>query len=122
MFAPGDFEAITSIGAIAPHRLEHPGRSDIGVNLCRNLLRKLARDETPADSTRAQAIAAGDTLPIYSSDSVLNLAKDDADDPGLLMSTAERMLEFIREIDDLPSEERQVHIRKRLDEIDGGEG
>ena len=60
-------------------------------------------------------------MPIYSSDSVLHLPKrDGADDAALLMSTAERMLGFIREIDALPSRERQSHIRGCLDEIDGG--
>jgi len=121
--APGDFEAITSIGAIAPHGLEHPGSSDVGVYMCRNLLRKAARGETPPDSTRDTARAAGDTLPIYSSDSVLRLPRrDDTDDAELLMSTARHMLEAIREIDTLAGSERQAHIRLRLDEIDGGAG
>ncbi|MGE0373152.1 MAG: Rieske 2Fe-2S domain-containing protein [Gammaproteobacteria bacterium] len=119
--APGDFEAITSIGTIAPHSLEHPGHSDLGVNLCRSLLRRLVRGETPPDTTRAKARAAGDTLPLYSCDSVLHLPRrDDADDAELLSATGRRMLELIREIDALPSGERQAHMRRRLDELDGG--
>ncbi len=120
--APGDFEAITSIGKIAPHSLEHPGRSDNGVLLCRKLLRNAARGETLPDSTRARARAAGDTLPLYSSDSVLKLPKRTGeDDAALMMQTAKRMLDIIREIDALPSDARQGHVRKRLSEIDGVE-
>lgn len=119
--APGDFEAIVSIGTVAPHALEHPARSDVGVYMCRNLLRKAVRSETPADSTRAAARAAGDTLPLYSSDSVLHLPRQpDDQDSALLMATATRMLEVIREIDAQRSHERQAHVRRRLDEIDGG--
>jgi phenylpropionate dioxygenase-like ring-hydroxylating dioxygenase large terminal subunit len=119
--APGDYEAIVSIGSIAPHRLEHPGRSDVGVYMCRNLLRQAVRGETPPDSTRAAARAAGDTLPAYSNDSVLNLPRvEGADDDELLLQTGQKVIALMKECDALPSAERKAHARRRLDDIDGG--
>lgn len=120
--APGDFEAITSIGSIARHQLEHPGRSDVGVYMCRNLLRKLVRGEVAPDTTRRKARTDGDTLPMYTCDSILNLPRrEGADDEALLLDTARRLMHLIRECDELPSSERRAHMRRRLDEIDGGE-
>ena len=119
--APGDYEAITSIGKIAPHGLEHPGRSDIGVYMCRNLLRAAIHGETPEDKTRASSLARGDTLPIYSADSVLNVALgNDGEDEELLREVADKVVAIMRECDDLPSGKRKEHARNRLNDIDGG--
>lgn len=120
--APGDYEAITSIGKIAPHHLEHPGRSDVGVYMCRNLLRAAVRGETPADSTRAASIKAGDTLPAYSADSVLNVPRDEVDDNGLLQELCQQVVDIMKECDSVPSAERKAHAHKRLNDIDGGAG
>ena len=119
--APGDYEAITSIGRIAPHSLEHPGRSDIGVYMCRNLLRALIRGETAEDKTRASSVARGDTLPIYSADSVLKIASsENGNDDELLRAVADKVVAIMKECDDLPSKDRKNHAKKRLNEIDGG--
>ncbi len=119
--APGDYEAIVSIGEIAAHKLEHPGRSDVGVYMCRNLLRKVIRGETPVDTSRDAALERGDTLPFYSADSVLTLPKvDGADDDALLKDTCDKVVGIMKECDALPSAERKAHARKRLDDIDGG--
>ena len=120
--APGDYEAITSIGTIAPHRLEHLGSSDTGISMCRALLRAAVRDKTVADTTRNQARANGDTLPVYTADSVLNLPRiEGADDNELLLATSKKVVEIMKECDALPSAERKSHVRRRLDDIDGGE-
>lgn len=50
--APGDWDAICSQRPIAVHALENPGTTDVGVYLCRRLLRDLVRGKTPADPTR----------------------------------------------------------------------
>lgn len=120
--APGDYEAITSIGTIAPHRLEHLGSSDSGISMCRALLRAAVRDKSAADTTRNQARANGDTLPVYTADSVLNLPRiEGADDNELLLATSKKVVEIMKECDALPSAERKSHVRRRLDDIDGGE-
>lgn len=121
--APGDYEAIVSQGPVAIHRLEHPARSDVGVYMCRNLLRQAIRGQTQADTSRAAARANGDTLPVYTSDSVMNLPLlEDRDDTEFLLQTGRRMMEIMRECDALPSAERKAHARRRLDKLDGGGG
>lgn len=117
--APGDWEALVSQRPIAVHAVENPGRSDIGVYMCRKLLREGARGQLPADTTRAAAVAAGDTLPMYAQDSVLCVPKA-ADDRALMAKVGKQVLAILKEADALPSGERDAHVRRRLDDIDGG--
>ncbi|MPW22252.1 Rieske 2Fe-2S domain-containing protein [Paraburkholderia sp. CNPSo 3157] len=120
--APGDWEALVSQRPVAIHAGEHPGKSDIGVYMCRKLLREGARGLLPKDTTRTRARANGDTLPMYAQDSVLTVPKN-ADDRALLQRVGKLVLSILKEADDLPSHERDAHVRRRLDEIDGqGEG
>jgi phenylpropionate dioxygenase-like ring-hydroxylating dioxygenase large terminal subunit len=119
--APGDYEAMTSQRSIAVHQLEHPGRSDVGVYLCRKLLRDAACGKTPSDSTRAPSVAAGGTLPIYTSDTVLRIPRlEGAEDREAILKAARSVLEIMKEADRLPGDERKAHTRKRFDDIDGG--
>ena len=101
--------------------LEHPGRSDVGVYMCRNLLRSAVRGETPPDSTRSSARSSGDTLPVYSADSVLSVPRaKNGEDDELLRELANQVVEIMKECDDVPSAERKSHAKKRLDDLDGG--
>ena len=119
--APGDFEAITSQGAITVHGLETPARSDVGVYMCRNLLRQAVRGNAPHDSTRDAARRRGEPLPVYTSDSVLNIPRRvDGDDDELLAEVAAKVFAIMKECDQVPSAERKAHARRKLDEIDGG--
>ncbi len=119
--APGDYEAITSQGAIAVHSMETPARSDVGVYMCRNLLRQAVRGQTARDTSRDAARTRGEPLPVYTSDSVLSIPlRDDVDDNELLMQTGSKVLAIMKECDAVPSAERKAHARKRLDELDGG--
>lgn len=117
--APGDWEALVSQRPIAVHAAEHPGRSDIGVYMCRKLLREAVRGQTPRDTTRAASIASGDTWPMYAQDSVLHVPRE-ADDRALLMRVGKQVFGILKEADELPSAQRDAHVRRRLDEIDGG--
>ncbi len=119
--APGDWEALVSQRPIAVHAAENPGRSDLGVYMCRKLLREMVRGQGKADTTRAAAIAAGDALPIYAQDSVLSIPKS-ADDRALLARVGKQVLEIMKEGDALPSGQRDAHVRRRLDELDGSAG
>ncbi len=119
--APGDYEAITSQGPIAVHGMETPGRSDVGVYMCRNLLRQAVRGQTSRDSSRDAARARREPLPVYTSDSVLCIPRrDDVDDNEVLMKTGAQLLAIMKECDAVSSAERKAHARLRLDEIDGG--
>jgi hypothetical protein len=119
---PGDYEALTSQGPIAVHGLEHPGKSDVGVYMCRSLLRDAVRGKTAPDPTRALAEAGGtDTLLRYASDSVLRLSRlpDREKDRELVRKAAYQVLAIMKECEALPSSERRAHVLQRLDEIDG---
>ena len=118
---PGDYEAIVSQGPISIHGLEHPGKSDVGVYMCRSLLRDAIRGKTAPDPTRALVEAgATDTLPRYTSDSVLRLSRhpDKEKDRELLRKAAHQVLAIMKESEVLPSNERRAHVLRRLDEID----
>ena len=119
--APSDWEALGSQRPIAVHALENPGQSDIGVYLCRKLLRSLVRGETPADTTRDISAGGKDTLSMYTQDSVLHVppqpGKDDAE---LMKEYGRKVLAIMIEADELPSDKRDAHVRTRLDDLDGG--
>ena len=120
---PGDYEAITGQGPIAVHRLEHPGRSDVGVYMCRSLLRAAVRGKIPPDPTRLQSeTGTGDTLPRYTSDSVLQIRRlsDNDQDRAAIQETASKVLAIMKECEGLPSAQRRSHVLGRLDEFDGG--
>ena len=119
--APGDWEALGSQRPIAVHALENPGQSDIGVYLCRKLLRSLVRGETPADTTREISAGGKDTLSMYTQDSVLNVPVQlDKDEVELLRGYGRKVLAIMVETDELPSAQRDEHVRARLDDLDGG--
>ena len=120
---PGDYDAIVSQGAIAIHGLEHPGKSDLGVYMCRSLLRDAVRGKTPPDPTVAWAEAGGpDTLPRYTSDSVLRMRRhpNPEKDRELIRTAAHQVFAIMKECDPLPLAERKPHVLRRLDEIELG--
>jgi len=121
--APGDWEALCSQRPIAVHALEHPATSDVGVYMCRKLLREAVRGKTPADPLHDRLQREGESLPLYAQDSVLWVSRlaNPSEDRKLVMSIGKRVLEIMRSADRLPMHERDAHVRKHLDEIDGGE-
>jgi phenylpropionate dioxygenase-like ring-hydroxylating dioxygenase large terminal subunit len=119
--APGDYEAMTSQRPVALHHLEHPGRSDVGVYLCRKLLRDAVHGKTPADSTRSLAAATGEALPMYTSDTVVQVAtREGEDDRQVIAKTARGVLSILQETDQVARDDRRAHVLRRLDEFDGG--
>lgn len=121
--APGDWEAIVSQGPIARHRAEHPGASDVGVYLCRRLLREAVRGKTPANRQFEALAARGESLPLYAQDSVLHLPeRERSEDRKLLLATGSQVLQIMRAADALAPAERDAYVRSELDRIDGGLG
>lgn len=119
--APGDFEALTSIGPISVHKRETPARSDVGVYTLRRLLRAAVRGETPANSIHEAQLARGETLHVYTQDSVLRIPRQAGqDDKALLLSVAKQVLAIMKEGDSLPTMQRDPHIRRRLNELGDG--
>jgi phenylpropionate dioxygenase-like ring-hydroxylating dioxygenase large terminal subunit len=121
--APGDWEALNSQhGGISRHAAEHPGTSDIGVYQCRKLLRELARGNTPAPDTwlRQDGEPSG-RRHLYTNDSVVYApVQGDTDDAELVTKLGRELLAIMIEADDVASEERDAHVRRRLNEMDGG--
>ena len=116
--APGDYEAMTSQRPIALHHLEHPGKSDVGVYRCRQLLRDAVRGKTPPDRTFSSN---GDTLPVYTSDTVVRVPRrEGAADREAILQAGRQVVDIMKECDGLPSSRRQTHALSRLDEVDGG--
>ncbi|MCE2494705.1 MAG: Rieske 2Fe-2S domain-containing protein [Alphaproteobacteria bacterium] len=119
--APGDWEALSSQRSIAIHALENPGCSDTGVYMLRQLLREAVRGNTPADSTREGAKGGKDTLHVYTQDTVINVPKRlDGDDEELMMSYGLKILEIMKEANNMPGAQRDAHVRACLDKLDGG--
>lgn len=120
--APGDWEAIVSQRPIAVHSLEHPGSSDVGVYLCRRLLREVLRGKTQPDPLYEELVAMGRSLPLYSQDSILRVAElPRAEDRKQILALGKKVLEIMRSADSCANAaERDAHVRRELDRIDGG--
>jgi hypothetical protein len=118
---PGDYDVIVSQGPIAIHALEHPGRTDVGVYMCRSLLRDAVRGKAAPDPTAARAeVQGGETLPRYTSDSVLMLPRQAEVQPDreIIRRAAHQVFAIMQECDGLPLAQRKPHILGRLDEIE----
>lgn len=119
--APGDWEAICSQRPIAVHAKEHPGGSDVGVYMLRKLLREMVRGKTPPDPLFQKLTAEGKSLPIYAQDTVLRVPElPRAEDRKQLLALGKRVLDIMRSADPLPADQRDAHVRRELDGIDGG--
>lgn len=120
--APGDWEAIVSQRPIAVHSLEHPGSSDVGVYLCRRLLREVVRGKTQPDPLYEELVRTGRTLPLYSQDSILRVRElPRADDRKQILALGKKVLEIMRSADGCANAaERDAHVRRELDRLDGG--
>jgi nitrite reductase/ring-hydroxylating ferredoxin subunit len=118
--APGDWEAIVSQGKIAVHGAENPGSSDVGVYLCRKLLRDMVRGKTPPNTEFARLMAEGKTLPLYSQDSVLDVPElSREEDHKQLLTIGKKVIAAMRSADCLSTAaERDAHVRRQLDQID----
>ena len=117
--APGDWEALVSQRPIAIHGMEHPGRSDIGVYLCRKLLRDAARKLAEGKPVGRADLNSDDPLAMYSQDSVLKIPRDPArDDRELLMDINRKVIGVMKDADRFPASERDAYVRQRLDELD----
>jgi hypothetical protein len=118
---PGDYEAIVSQGPIALHGLEHPGRSDVGVYMCRSLLRDAVAGKAPPDPVRVKAGSTdGQTLPRYASDSRLRIRRRPSReaDSDVIRKAAHQVFAIMKECDELPVVQRRPHVLRRLDEIE----
>jgi nitrite reductase/ring-hydroxylating ferredoxin subunit len=86
---PGDYDAIVSQGATAPHSLEHLGTLDQGVTMFRRLLRQGIRDVQEGRDPIGM-VRTSEVIPTYGSDRVVpdSAMSGDPDDAAALMEFA----------------------------------
>jgi len=120
--APGDWEAINNQRAIAVHDLENSATSDVGVYLCRKLLRDLVRGEAPPNTSRQMNEDDSQTLHSYGHDSAVRLPRlDDRDaDRKRIAEVGLNIFRIMAEADAVDSKDRRSYILGRLDDLDGG--
>jgi nitrite reductase/ring-hydroxylating ferredoxin subunit len=122
--APGDWEALTSQRPIAIHALENPGASDVGVYMFRKLLREVVRGKTVPDAKQQKWLTEGESLPLYSQDTVLfaptRASKEE--DRKLILELGKKVINIMRAADDVQPAQRDAFVRAKLDEIDDGVG
>ena len=104
------------------HALENSGSSDIGVYMCRKLLRDLAEGKTLVDTTKAMSDDGEKTLHSVCFDTTLNVPRllDCEEDRKLMKEYGRKVYAIVTDADPLPSKDRQNIILARLDELDGG--
>ena len=114
---PGDYEAQVSIGPIARHAAENLGKTDQGVMMLRNRLRRGIRDV--ANGKRVLHYDAGKpTKNLYTQDTVMPIPKrDDMDDDELMAAVAEEVMRIVRDGDNYAGMERENFIIENLKKI-----
>ena len=114
---PGDYEAQVSIGPVARHAAENLGKTDQGVMMLRNRLRRGIRDV--ANGKRVLHYDAGKpTKNLYTQDTVMPIPKrDDMDDDELMAAVAEEVMRVVREGDNYAGMERETFIIENLKKI-----
>ena len=119
--APGDYEALIGQRAIAIHDYENPGSADAGVYMCRKLLRECVRGNTPPHESLEIDGSGRNRLHTYTQDSVMNVPPEPSkDDLELMRRVGQQVFAIMQEGDDVPSANREDHIRARFDDLDGG--
>ena len=120
---PGDYDAMTSPGAIANRKAEHLGTTDRGVVLFRrqlaNAIRAAGSGETPA---LPRLYEDGTPVRTYAHETVLRLPRPDAlSDPAALAEFGRRAAGVFVDMDDVPLEHRDrvagERVRKVLEEV-----
>lgn len=120
--APGDWDAICSQRPIAVHALENPGTTDLGVYLCRQLLREQVRGKAGPDTSKPMSEDGTETKHSFGSDTTIRVPSlpDRDADRKLIKEMGRKVYAIMADADAVPSQERRTYIRARLDQLDGG--
>ena len=114
---PGDYEAQVSIGPKARHAAENLGKTDQGVMMLRNRLRRGVRD-VQAGKRIKHYDEGKDVKNLYTQDTVMPIPKrDDINDDELMASVADEVMRIIRLGDDFSGKEREEFIIANLKKI-----
>lgn len=119
--APGDYEALIGQRSIAIHSLENPASSDVGVYMCRKLLRDLVRGETEPHESLKVDESGEQKLHIYTQDSVIKIPlKPGENDLEAMRKIGRLVFKIMEDANKIPSKRREEYIRSRFDVLDGG--
>ena len=113
--APGDWDAITNQRKIAVHSMENPGTSDVGVYLCRKLLREQVRGKI----VRAMTSDSNDSH-THCSDTTVKLLRhpNPMVDKERIKATGREIYQILVDASAHDADARQGLILERLDELD----
>jgi len=107
---PADREACEGIGAINIHKNEHLVRSDRGVAMMRQRIRKQIRTVIAGNQPYLASKIAGMPIPTYGGDSVLSIPKnEEGDDASLLSKLAHEFVDIQFQVDG-KSEQQRIKI------------
>lgn len=120
--APGDWDAITSQRPIAVHALENPASSDVGVYMCRKLLRNLVQGKKKPSIDQEAGVVEEETLHSFASDTTLFVPEltDPQEDQKMMKEYGRKVFQIISDARLIESKKRRSYIRSRLDFLDGG--
>jgi hypothetical protein len=114
---PGDYEAQVSIGPIARHATENLGKTDQGVMMLRNRLRRGIRDVASGKPIQHHD-AEKDLKNLYTQDTVMPIPKrDDMDDEILMAAVAEEVMRVVTKGDQYSGRAREDFIVENLQKI-----
>lgn len=90
----------------------------------RKLLREVVRGKTAPDAKQQKWLIEGESLPLYSQDTVLYAPKCDSaeEDRKLILELGKKVINVMRAADDVQPAQRDAFVRAKLDEIDDGVG
>jgi hypothetical protein len=107
---PADREACEGMGAINIHKNEHLVRSDRGVAMMRQRIRKQIRTVIAGKQPYLASKIAGMPIPTYGGDSVLSIPKnEEGDDASLLSKLAHEFVDIQFQVDG-KSEQQRIKI------------
>ncbi len=114
---PGDYEAMHSQGSIAIHKLEHLGKTDTGIAMLRQMLRRAIRDlKKGKEPPRRPANQAGQ-IPTISSDVIVKLPDEDADERANRRAFGLAVSDAVVDTMALPHPERRAEIARRVSKL-----
>jgi len=97
------------MGAINIHKNEHLVRSDRGVAMMRQRIRKQIRTVIAGKEPYLASKIAGMPIPTYGGDSVLSIPKNEDDDASLLSKLAHEFIDIQFQVDG-KSEQQRIKI------------
>ena len=111
---PGDYEAQVGQGRISVHKLEHLAKTDKGVAMLRQLLRRAIRGVKKGKEPPRQAKNADGYVPTMAGDVIINVPKSNRDDEAVRRDLGRKIGAIVVDSMPLPHGERQVEIEKRV--------